>query len=176
MIMLQSLGEGDVASVPHSHGQTFQSSAVFVIDDDPAIRRLVSSILSSQGIRVEGFETGKAFLDACGADQRGCILLDVNLPEMSGVDVQKQLGERNIQLPVVFLTGVADVDTSVTVMKRGAFDLIQKPFQKERLIEVVNQAIALDAKLTAIRRRQMIARSRYQTLNARERDVMASWI
>ena len=145
---------------------------VYVIDDDPAIRRLVSSVLSSKGIRVECFESGKAFLDSAAPDQRGCLLLDVDLPQMSGIDIQQLLQQRNVHIPIIFLTGVADVDTSVAVMKRGAFDLIQKPFDKERLLRVVSEALSLDTKLAAVRRRQMIARGRYETLNGREREVM----
>ncbi|QOV90874.1 response regulator transcription factor [Humisphaera borealis] len=168
--------------VSHGDGtQTFETEIVsttvagfvYVIDDDPAIRRLVSTVLTSQGMRVECFESGKAFLSAHSSDLRGCLLLDVDLPEMSGIDIQGELKNRGVHLPVIFLTGVADVDTSVAVMKRGAFDLIQKPFDKARLIAVVQEAISLDAKRAVVRRREMIARGRYDTLNSREREVMA---
>jgi two-component system, LuxR family, response regulator TtrR len=157
---------------PFNGVSMFNTGVVYVIDDDAAICRLVATILGNHGIRVESFESGKAFFDAWTSDCRGCLLLDVNLPEMSGLDIQKLLSERDVKLPVVFLTGVADVETSVAVMKRGAFDLIQKPFQKDRLIEVVGQAMLLDAKLAAARKRQVIARARYDTLNSREKGVM----
>lgn len=162
----KSLNPATEAGVPVPQG------CVYLIDDDAAIRRLVTAVLSAQNIRVQGFESGKAFLDSYVGDQTGCLLLDVDLPEMSGVDIQQNLKERNIHLPVIFLTGVADVDTSVVVMKRGAFDLIQKPFDKDRLLAVVGQALAHDAKQSTIRKRQMQARGCYQTLNSREREVM----
>lgn len=161
----------DGLSVPHA-ADALAGSIVYVVDDDASVRRLVAAVLGADGIRVEECQSGEQFLTAISPDQRGCLLLDVDMPGMSGPDVQQRLTERDVCLPVVFLTGVADVDTSVTVMRRGAVDLIQKPFKKERLLEVVRQALGLDLRLAAVRRRQAVGRSRYDALNPREREVM----
>ena len=157
---------------PFTAAEPLAGSVVYVVDDDASVRRLVAAVLGADGIRVEQCASGEQFLTVVSGDQRGCLLLDVDMPGMTGPDVQKLLGERGLHLPVVFLTGVADVDTSVAVMKRGAVDLIQKPFRKERLLEVVKQALDLDLRRAAVRRRQGIATARYETLNPREREVM----
>jgi len=156
---------------PLSDGE-LSNVVVYLVDDDPAIGRLVQSVLGARNIRVIHCQSGKAFLETVVPEQRGCLLLDVELPALSGPDIQQMLAKHNIHLPVVFLTGVVDVDTSVAVMKRGAFDLIQKPFQKERLIEIVEQAIRLDGKLAEVRQRRTAAQARYDTLNERERQVL----
>jgi FixJ family two-component response regulator len=151
----------------------FAGALVYIVDDDVSVRRLVAAVLAAEGIRVEQCLSGEQFLASVTPEQRGCLLLDVDMPGMTGVELHKQLAGRGIHLPVVFLTGVADVDTSVQVMKRGAIDLVQKPFKKEQLLEVAKRALALDAKRAAARRRQTIARARVETLNPREREVMA---
>lgn len=160
------------AARPLAAADALAGSVVYVVDDDASVRRLVAAVLGADGIRVEQCASGEQFLAVVPADQRGCLLLDVDMPGMTGPDVQKQLTERNVHLPVVFLTGVADVDTSVAVMRRGAVDLIQKPFRKERLLEVVKQALDLDVRRAAVRKRQGVARARYDGLNPREREVM----
>jgi two-component system response regulator FixJ len=151
---------------------SWAGAVVYVVDDDAAVRRLVAAVLGSEGVRVEQCASGEQFLATATTDVRGCILLDVDMPGMTGPELQALLATRNLHQPVVFLTGMADVDTSVAVMKRGAVDLIQKPFKKDRLLDVVRAALSLDAKRAAVRRRQGIAKTRYDTLNPREREVM----
>lgn len=160
------------AAPPTPGDLSWAGSVVFVVDDDASVRRLVAAVLGAEGVRVEQCGSGEQFLSSVTPEVRGCVLLDVDMPGMTGPELQNVLVTRNLHLPVVFLTGVADVDTSVAVMKRGAVDLIQKPFKKEQLLAVVKQALALDAKRTATRRRQSIAKTRYDTLNPREREVM----
>lgn len=145
---------------------------VYVVDDDPAVCRLVAAMLGSEGIRVEQCLSAEQFLSVASPDVRGCVLLDVDMPAMDGLALQQMLNGRGLYLPVVFLTGVTDVGTGVAVMKRGAVDLIQKPFRKDRLLEVVKQALLLDTQRTAVRKRHYIAKQRCATLNPREREVM----
>jgi FixJ family two-component response regulator len=168
-----AVGSPEGLSQPLAAADALAGSIVYVVDDDASVRRLVAAVLGADGIRVEQCASGEQFLAVVSADQRGCLLLDVDMPGLSGPDVQQQLAGRSVHLPVVFLTGVADVDTSVAVMKRGAVDLIQKPFKKDRLLEVVKQALDLDVRRAAVRRRQAIARTRYSALNPREREVMS---
>lgn len=160
------------APTPELREAPFAGAVVYVVDDDAAVRRLVAAMLGSAGIRVEQCLSGEQFLSVATPEQRGCVLLDVDMPGMTGLDLQKVLVDRGLLLPVVFLTGTADVETSVAAMKRGAVDLVQKPFKKERLLEVTKQALDLDARRAAVRRRQGLARARYDGLNPREREVM----
>lgn len=151
---------------------TFAGAIVYVVDDDASVRRLVAAMLGGEGIRVEQCLSGEQFLSVAVPEQRGCVLLDVDMPGMHGPEIQNLMRERNLMMPVIFLTGTIDVGTSVEVMKRGAIDLVQKPFNKERLSAVVRHALELDAKRAAVHRRQSIARQRYAMLNPREREVM----
>jgi FixJ family two-component response regulator len=153
---------------------TFAGAVVYVVDDDASVRRLVASMLGGEGIRVEQCLSGENFFSVAVPEQRGCVLLDVDMPGMHGPEIQALMRDRNLLMPVVFLTGTIDVGTSVEVMKRGAIDLVQKPFKKERLLMVVRHALELDAKRAAVHRRQSIARQRYALLNPREREVMES--
>jgi two-component system response regulator FixJ len=168
----------DAADTPSGSGAEGAPNAdlagavVYVVDDDVDVRRLVAAVLGSVGMQVEQCASAEQFLAVVSPAQGGCVLLDVDMPGMTGLDLQKLLVTRGLPLAVVFLTGVADVDTSVAVMKRGAVDLIQKPFDKERLLTVVRHALAVDAKRAAVRKRHGVAKGRVETLNAREREVL----
>lgn len=144
---------------------------VFIVDNDAAIRSSLAWFLESAAIRAETFETAEDFLAAYTLDRPGCLVLDVRLPGMSGVALQEELAQRGIKLPLIMITGFADVDTAVRVLKRGAFDFIEKPFTQEVLLDCVRQAVALDAN----RRRDGAARERVTSqlarLTARERAV-----
>jgi two-component system, LuxR family, response regulator FixJ len=155
----------------HYGQSTVAAPTVFIVDNDLSIRRSLAWLLESVTIRAETFETAEAFLDAYTLDRPGCLVLDVRLPGMSGVALQEELEQRGIKLPLIMITGFADVDTAVRVLKRGAFDFIEKPFTEEVLLDCVRQAIALDAH----RRRDGAARERVTSqlarLTARERAV-----
>jgi FixJ family two-component response regulator len=144
---------------------------VFVVDNDAATRQSLAWLLESAGQTVEVFETAEAFLAACDPDQPGCLVLDVRLPGMSGTALQEELGHRGIKLPIIIITGFADVPTAVRVLKRGAFDFIEKPLPDELLLERVAQAIAMDAQRRRARVERAGLAARLARLTVREREV-----
>ena len=136
---------------------------VFVVDDDQDMLRLIAAALGRDGLTVRTFSEAGEFLARYQPDQRGCLLLDVELPGLSGLELQQELQTRSIDLPIVFLTATADVPTAVKAMKRGALDLVQKPFEIQSLIAAVQRALAHDFE-------QSKAHSRYaQVLKRRSR-------
>jgi two-component system, LuxR family, response regulator FixJ len=154
------------------HGQSLvPSPKVFIVDNDPSMRDSLAWLVASVSMEAQTFETAEAFLNAYTPDRPGCLVLDVRLPGMSGVVLQEELMRRGITLPVIMVTGFADIDTAVRVLKRGAFDFIEKPFVEEMLLDRVRQAIVVDER----RRRDEAVRehlaSQLARLTARERAV-----
>jgi FixJ family two-component response regulator len=145
---------------------------VFIVDDDPTILCLTSRILESAGLAVETFGTAEAFLDAYHPDRRGCLVLDVKMPGMGGLKLQERLAELHTQIPIIILTGSADVPTAVTVMKGGAIDLVEKPFEPEDLLTKVVKALHINAVHWAGQERRADLDDRKSHLSAREREVM----
>lgn len=144
---------------------------VFVVENDEAMRTSLAFLLESTGLTVATFGSAEAFVGACTPDQPGCLVLDVRLPGMSGVALQEQLEQLDIKLPVIIITGFADVDTAVRVLKRGAFDFFEKPIADELLLERIRQAIAFDQHRRAIRAERDSLAARLARLTARERAV-----
>jgi len=144
---------------------------IFIVDNDDALRESLQWLLESGGARSEGFASAEAFLAACTPERAGCLLLDVRLPGMSGIALQGELARARIQLPVIVMTGYADVGTAVSMLKRGAFDFFEKPFSDAALFERVQQAVEFDAarRLTRAQREHLAAR--LANLTAREREV-----
>jgi len=145
---------------------------VCLVDDDPKILRLVSAILGECGIPVRTFATAQQFLDDYRPGTRGCLLLDIQLPGLSGTDLHERMAADDIDLPVVFLTATADVPTTVTIMKRGALDVLQKPFDADALVAAVKNALARDAANAADAARRAEVLDRAARLTPREREVM----
>jgi FixJ family two-component response regulator len=145
---------------------------VFVVDDDPQMLRLVACVLSGEGFAVETYCNCVDFLDACQPSRRGCLLLDIQMPGVTGPQLQRQLSARGIDLPVIFLTATADVSTTVELMKQGAIDLLQKPFEVEKLVASVRRGIEIDATAHAAKVRRDAIQSRLQRLTPREHEVM----
>lgn len=148
------------------------SKQVYLVDDDEAIRRSASFMLRSSGYSVKTFSTGIEFLDAVEGLDAGCILLDVRMPEMSGLDVQDALNERAVTCPVVVMTGHGDVTVAVQAMKAGAVDFIEKPFDKAVLIEAIEEGFARLAQASSDLSRGEHARARLRVLTPRELDVL----
>lgn len=146
---------------------------VHVLDDDESMRLAVSSLLRSVGLGVAVHDSVPAFLSARRPDAPGCIVLDVRLPGVSGLDFQKQLGGLGIDLPVVLMTGHGDIPMSVQGMKAGAVDFLAKPFRDQDMLDAVSAAIDRDRTQRAQRRDMQDTRSRYDALSPRERQVMA---
>ena len=150
-----------------------ESPCVFIVDDDPGVRRSIQDLLSSVALPSEAFATPQEFLDSHRADAPGCMVLDVRLPGMSGLDFQRCLAQAGVGIPIIFITGHGDVPMTVKAMKSGAIEFLTKPFRPQELLEAVHQALDRDSALRAKRRETAEARHRYETLTAREREVMA---
>ena len=146
---------------------------VFVVDDDAGMRASVQGLLKSAGLRSESFGTAEEFLRSKRPDEPSCLVLDVSLPGVNGLDFQRQLAEAGVQTPIVFITGHGDIPMTVKAMKSGAVEFLTKPFQDQDLLDAIHQALDRDR----LRRKQESGlaelRKRYQALTAREREVMS---
>jgi FixJ family two-component response regulator len=151
---------------------TDNAPVVFIVDDDASMRRSIQDLLSSVGVQSEAFASPQGFLDSKRADCPGCLVLDVRLPGMSGLDFQRALAEAGVSLPIIFITGHGDVPMSVQAMKSGAVEFLMKPFRTQELLDAIQQALDRDRKLRAGRREITELRRRYETLTPREREVM----
>jgi RNA polymerase sigma factor (sigma-70 family) len=147
-------------------------ATVFVIDDDASVRDSINLILSLKGMRSQTFSSAEDFLKAYRPEWRGCILTDLQMPQMTGLELQKALHDRDILLPVVVLTAHGDVPTTRVAMKGGAFDFLEKPVNDEVLLDVLNSAIREDDHRHAAERAEDAARSRLARLTPREREVL----
>lgn len=149
------------------------SATVFLVDDDKAVLRSLSAVLTSEGFEVRTFESAAAFLAACGRQDAGCVVLDVRMPEMDGLQALAELHSRRIHLPIIFLTGHGDVPMSVLAMKSGAHDFLQKPVAAETLISRVHGALRLDEKNREKQAAIDAARERLTRLSSREEEVLS---
>jgi RNA polymerase sigma factor (sigma-70 family) len=147
-------------------------ATVFLIDDDASVRDSLSLLLSVKGIRTQPFAAAEAFLETYRPEWRGCVLTDLQMPEMSGLDLQQELHRRKILLPVVVLTAYGDVRTTRLAMKNGAFDFLEKPVDDEILLDVLTNAIREDNLRHEANRTEHGARSRLERLTPREREVL----
>jgi len=147
-------------------------STVFIVDDDEASRDALALLLESMGLRVASFASARGFLDAYHPEQPGCLLLDVRMPEMGGLELQRVLKQRSIDLPVIFITGHGDVSMSVRAIKDGAVDFLEKPFPEAALLDRVHEAIARDARRRGQAVERAAALARFGQLTPREREVM----
>lgn len=145
---------------------------VHIVDDEEAIRRSARFMLSTSGYAVECWESGMAFLKAVRQVEPGCILLDVRMPEMDGLEVQQQLNERGVTMPVIILTGHGDVSTAVLAMKAGAVDFIEKPFEKAVLLAAIEAAHARLDRQADEAERGAEAQVIVAKLTSREREVL----
>jgi two-component system response regulator FixJ len=145
---------------------------VHLVDDDSGIRRSVGFMLKTSGHRVETYESGAQLLKNSGELDEGCILLDIRMPGMDGLEVQRTLQERGVGLPVIIMTGHGDVGLAVRAMKAGAVDFIEKPFAKETLLKSLEEGYRRLARKEATDDRVRDATVRLQALTARERDVL----
>jgi FixJ family two-component response regulator len=155
-------------------------AVVFVVDDDSSIREAIKSLISLVGLRVETFGTAHEFLRSERPDLPACVVLDVELPGLSGLDLQRELAAHGIKLPIIFITGYGDIPMSVRAMKAGATEFLTKPFRDQDLLDAIQQALERDR--AARRHWKEIAelRKRFDALTSREREVMslvvAGWL
>lgn len=147
-------------------------STVFIVDDDGGLRQAIHDLVESVGLRAESFASGEEFLRAKRVNRPSCLVLDVRLPQMSGLDFQKRLTEKGIQIPIIFITAHGDIPMSVRALKSGAVEFLTKPFRDQDLLDAIHQALERDRgdheQQTEIRHLQ----ERMETLTAREQEVM----
>lgn len=145
---------------------------LFVVDDDAEVREALTNLLEAEGFAVAGFATGTEFLDALKPEQRGCIILDINLPQISGLDLQQILVERGNDLPIIFLTGYGDVPKATAGLKAGAVDFLEKPVDADVLIEAIGRGLELGARRGEERARQQQLEELYSHLTPREKEII----
>jgi two-component system response regulator FixJ len=145
---------------------------VFVVDDDPAMRQSLRWLLQSVGLAVETCASAEAFLATVDAARPGCLVLDVRMPGMSGLHLQDELKAHGVTLPIIVITGYAEVPTAVRALKGGAIDFIEKPFSDQSLVDSVRNAIALDQQARAAEAERTEFKARLSLLSAREREVI----
>ena len=145
---------------------------VFVVDDDDGVRKGLSLLLRSVGLNVEVFAGAQEFLEDCNTDRPGCLVLDVRMPGMSGLELQERLKEEHIDIPVIILTGHGDVPMAVRAVQAGAVDFIEKPFREQVLLDRIQQALTMDAQRREQRTQRTVLENRLTRLTPREREVL----
>ena len=145
---------------------------VLVVDDDVSVREALGSLIRSAGLKVETFASAQDFLSRPRADAPSCLVLDVRLPGLSGLDLQKKMAKANLEIPIIFITGHGDVPTSVQAMKAGALEFLIKPFDDQDLLEAIRNAIKRDRSARQRHAEMKELRGRYESLTPREREVM----
>ena len=145
---------------------------VFIVDDDSGMRQAVQDLVESVGLRAESFSTGEEFLKKQRISDPSCLVLDVRLPQMSGLDFQRQLAEIGLQIPIVFITAHGDIPMSVRALKSGAVEFLTKPFRDQDLLDAIQQALQRDRAAREQQAEINAAHERYEALTAREREVM----
>ncbi len=146
---------------------------VFVIDDDESIRESLKSLMRSVGLGVETFSSAQEFLQSTLPDVPACLILDVRMPGLSGLDLQRALAEANIHIPIIFITGHGDIPMSVRAMKAGAVEFLTKPFRDQDLLDAIQQALERDRHARSQQADSAELRNRYQSLTPRETEVFA---
>ena len=146
---------------------------VFVVDDDAGVRASIQGLLKSASLRSASFGTAEEFLRSKPPDGPSCLVLDVSLPGVNGLDLQRELADAGVRIPIIFITGHGDIPMSVKAMKSGAVEFLTKPFQDQDLLDAIRQALDRD-RITRQQRVELAElQKRYETLTAREREVMA---
>jgi FixJ family two-component response regulator len=145
---------------------------VFVVDDDPSVRKALGRLLRSAGLRAETFASAEEFLAWERPDAPGCVVLDVQMPGLNGLELQRKLDEDNVRLPIVIITGHGDIPMSVRAMKGGAVDFLPKPFEDQTFLDAVHQAVARDRQARQQRAEVSVLQERARSLTAREREVL----
>src|SRR6266581_6813953 len=147
-------------------------AVVFVVDDDPAIRDALTSLLRSVGLAVEIFGSAQEFLNRQPPDGPACLVLDVRLPGLSGLDLQRTLATAQLTVPIIFITGYGDIPMTVQAMKAGAVEFLTKPFRNQELLDAIQQALERDRSTREQRAKNEELHTRYDSLTPREREVM----
>ena len=145
---------------------------VFIIDDDRGMRQAIQDLVESVGLRAEAFATGQDFLRKQRTSDPSCLVLDVRLPQISGLDLQRQLADTGVQIPIIFITAHGDIPMSVRALKSGAVEFLTKPFRDQDLLDAIQQALQLDSAARELQTEFHALKQRFQSLTVREREVM----
>ena len=154
--------------------EAFETEAiVFIVDDDPSMRKALTNLFRSVGLRAEVFGSAREWLESKLPEVASCLVLDIRLPGLSGLDFQAELAKANIQIPIIFMTGHGDIPMTVKAMKAGAIDFLTKPFRDQDMLDAV--AIAIERDRARRKEQKIVAELRavFETLTTRERDVLA---
>ena len=149
-----------------------ETPTVFVIDDDDSIRRSIRGLLKSEGLRSESFGSAQEFLARGAAEGPSCLVLDVQLPGLNGLDFQRQLADAGVRIPIIFITAHGNIPMTVKAMKSGAVEFLTKPFQNQELLNAIQQALERDRARWQQQNEMADLKRRYDTLSPREREVM----
>ncbi|MCG7872965.1 MAG: response regulator [Candidatus Thiodiazotropha lotti] len=148
-------------------------STIFIVEDNVMVREALTSLLANEGHDVKAYSTATDFLNAYQPETPGCLLLDINLPDISGIELQTLLAEQQLKIPIIFLTGQANVPITIQAFRNGAIDLLEKPVSNEMLLERINEALTIDANIRTKALSQSVIWQRVERLTKREREVMA---
>jgi FixJ family two-component response regulator len=151
---------------------TDETQTVFIVDDDLAIRHAMTLLMRSIGLRSEAYATANDFLERFDNRNAGCLVLDIRMPGLSGLELQQRLLELGVSIPIIFITGHADVPMAVEAMQKGAFAFIQKPFRDQELLGSISEAMISGGRERRKRETRSVVEARVQTLTPREREVM----
>jgi two-component system, LuxR family, response regulator FixJ len=146
---------------------------VYIVDDDELVRKTLSMLLTSVNLAVRAYANAQEFLDSYRDDAPGCLVIDIRMPGMSGLQLQEQLGSRGIDLPVIVMSGHADIETAVRSMQLGALNFLRKPFKHQAILEEVNRCIARHTEAWQARQARSGMRDNLESLTAREREILA---
>jgi len=149
-----------------------QNSTVYIVDDDQAIRHAMELLMRSVGLDYEIFHSGDEFLASHTKDRAGCLVLDIRMPGLGGLELQEKLNELSSTLPIIFITGHGDVPMAVEAMQKGAVDFIQKPFRDQELLDQISEALKTDQQRRSARDQKAEVLDRVEKLTKREREVM----
>jgi FixJ family two-component response regulator len=169
-------GAGLVMAATRASGgsaQVDERPVVFLVDDDEGLREGLDALFRSVGLRVRGFASGTALLASDLSAAAGCLVVDVRLPGLSGLDLQAELVKAGVRLPIIFMTGHGDIPMTVRAMKAGAVDFLEKPFRNQDMLDAVNKAIAGDRQRRAAEAATLTVKAAYDGLSMRQREVMA---
>ncbi|MDH3316370.1 MAG: response regulator [Gammaproteobacteria bacterium] len=147
-------------------------ATVYVVDDDEAIRHSLNLLIGAVGLNVRVFSDAASFIEAFDPALRGCIVADLSMPGMNGLEMQERLNQLDCRLPIIFLSGHGDVPAAVRALQKGAVDFLEKPFNPKLLLERIEQAVARDSDLSAAEEKKAEIASRIKKLTAREREIM----
>jgi FixJ family two-component response regulator len=149
-----------------------EERVVYIVDDDEGMRDALGTLIRSVGLTARAFSSAREFLRGLSRDVSGCLILDVRLPGLSGLDLQRELADRSIQIPIIFITGHGDIPMTVQAMKAGAVEFLPKPFCDQELLDAVHEAMERERFVRQERAAVAQVRDRFETLTPREREVM----